>query len=74
MVNPTNILKVVLFTFNIIVIESISVLLKLLFDNRNKSKFGGVIEEVMRSNFTETPPDHLKFVHFTFNIIIVGSI
>ena len=74
MVNPPNLLKVVLFTFNIIVIESIQVLFKLLFENWNKSKFGGGTEEVMKSNFMETPPNLLKFVHFTFNIVIIGSI
>ena len=31
------------------------------------------MEEVIKSNFMETPPN-LKFVHFTFNIIIKGSI
>ena len=74
MVIPPNLPKVVLFTFNIIVIESIKVLFKLLFEICNKSKFGGGIEEVMKSNFMETPPNLLKFVYFTFNIIIIGSI
>ena len=74
MVNPPNLLKVVLFTFNIIVIESIQVLFKLLFENWNKSKFGGGIETVKKSNCMKTPPNLLKFVHFTFNIIIIGSI
>ena len=74
MVNPPNLLKVVLFTFNIIVIKSIQVLFKLLFENWNKSTFWGGIEEVMKSNFVETPTDLLKFVHFTFNIITLGSI
>ena len=46
MVNPPNLLKVLLFTFNIIIIRSILVLFKL-FENWNKSKFGGGIEEVM---------------------------
>ena len=27
----------------------------------------------MKSNFMENPPNLLKFVHFTFNIIIIGS-
>ena len=35
---------------------------------------GGGTEEVMKSNFMETPPNLLKFVHFTINIIIIGSI
>ena len=74
MVNPPNLLKVVLFTFNIILIESIYVLLKLLFENWNKSKFGVGIEEIMKSNFMENPPNLLKFVHFTFNIPLINRI
>ena len=74
MVNPPNLLKGLLFTFNIIILRSILVLFKLLFENWNKSKFEGGIEYFMKSNFMETPPNLHKFAHFIINIIILGSI
>ena len=38
------------------------------------SKFGGGIEECMKSNFMVNPPNLLKVVLFTFNIIVIESI
>ena len=46
MVNPPNLPKAVLFTFNIVVIESIKVLFKLLFEIWNKSNFGGELRRL----------------------------
>ena len=37
-------------------------------------KFGGGIEECMKSNFMINPPNLLKVVLFTFNMIVIESI
>ena len=38
------------------------------------SKFGGGIEEWMKPNFMVNPPNPLKVVPFTFNVIVIEFI